>query len=765
MKSYRKVCKSLMKKNKSLSIGLLIMSILTMIVGILGINICTSATKSITSYINDSNLPDRVYTTKMTSLSKKEELLSIDGVEAVNTRFVSSGTFELEKDGAFSGYMISYNSNDLNKITFLEEASVPDDAIKSYLPTGFAKRHNVKAGEKLDLYVKGVKLETKIKAIISSPETLFGDKDFMSMHEGYSYSNLYVDLADIEELFGIQNISNQWLFYFRSNINDAEKAQIISQIDSIFEPANIVSTRDFEGMKSSLLSYKPNLESVKKLGYFFAILIVLITLGLDFIQIVVKKEKRSIGLLKALGYKKKNIVNLFCVFTLLINIPAILLGVPLGYLVLKITLLSMESSFFLPLKFVAISPISVLLLVAITLLNGIISSAFASSQISKIEPCDVYAKNEEIGREPIKLLKRFKGSKFTKISLTAMLRSIGRQVVGSLCISACILFMFVSVEGYASNDKVRAGGYGDRFTYDFVIRSIDDSDYQNIKDNIEQIDSIEPYIFINAQTNFGDKKIAAIQDGNVMTTLWDSGNNVLSPGDGVIIDQFTANRNNLKVGDSILIFGQEFTISGVAIEYINAVSYISFDTASQLGFNTINGAMVKLKSGASNKQFTKDINELDSSIYVVKMADQQAYLGDRYTPIAVALIMLGALSFAVGIILIINTAFMDYLELKTKYATLRAMGTPMRKIMQISVFENISRTVVGCIIALPLCYFSAVLLFKLLSSSFAYYTMINFFGYFFLSIATCIIYVVIGVLMSYFSIKKLDFAHCLNNRE
>ena len=57
-------------------------------------------------------------------------------------------------------------------------------------------------------------------------------------------------------------------------------------------------------MKSSLLSYKPNLESVKKLGYFFAILIVLITLGLDFvfIQIVVKKEKRSIGLLKALEY-------------------------------------------------------------------------------------------------------------------------------------------------------------------------------------------------------------------------------------------------------------------------------------------------------------------------------------------------------------------------------------------------------------------------------------------------------------------------------
>ncbi|MCQ2776522.1 MAG: FtsX-like permease family protein [Bacilli bacterium] len=743
------------------------MSILTIVVGVLGINICASATKSINDYIKASNLPDRIYTTKMLSTSEKEELLSIDGVESVNTRFVSSGTFEIETDGVFSGYIISYNNKDLNKVTFLEEAEVPKNAIKSYLPTGFAKRHNVKAGDKMTVTVKGVKLDTRIKAIISSPETMFGDKDFMSMHEGYSYSNLYVDISDIEKVLSIPNLANQWLLYLKSDLNNNDKKQVISQIDEAFGVENIVSTRDFEGMKNSLLSYKSNLGSVEKLGYFFAILIVLITLGLNFvfIQIIVKKEKRTIGLLKALGYKKKNIVRLFSIFTLLINIPAIIVGFPLGYLVLKITLLKMEASFFMPLGAISISPISVICLLVITLSIGFISSLMATSQISKVEPCDIYAKNEEIGREPIKLFKCFKGNKFTKISITSMMRSLGRQIVGSLCISACILFMFVSIEGYASNSKVRAGGYGDRFTYDFVIRSINDTSYQDIKDNIKSIDVIEPYIFIDGETNFGSKKIAAIKDGNTLTTLRDSKNKVLLPGNGVIIDQFTAKANNLKEGDSILIFSQEFKISGVSIQYINAVTYISFDTAAQLGFNTINGAMVKLKSGASTKQFTKDVNNLNNEIYVVKMADQQAYLGERYTPIAVALIFLGTLSFLIGCILIINTAFMDFLELKAKYATLRAMGTPIKKIMQISLFENILRCVVGFIVALPLCYLSATLLFKLLTSSFAYYTMINFFGCFLISSAACIIYIVIGVLMTFFSIKKLDFSHYLNNRE
>ena len=118
MKAYTKVCKSLIKKNKSLTIGLLVMSILTIVVGVLGTNICASATASIIDYIDASNLPNRIYTTKLSSASKKTELLSIDGVKDVNTRFVSDCQFEIETDGIFSGNVISYDSSDLNKITF-----------------------------------------------------------------------------------------------------------------------------------------------------------------------------------------------------------------------------------------------------------------------------------------------------------------------------------------------------------------------------------------------------------------------------------------------------------------------------------------------------------------------------------------------------------------------------------------------------------------------------------------------------------------------
>ena len=448
-------------------------------------------------------------------------------------------------------------------------------------------------------------------------------------------------------------------------------------------------------MKNNLLSYKPNLDAVNKLGYFFAVLIVFISLGLNFvfIQIIIKKEKRTIALLKALGYKKKEIISLFCVFTLLINIPAILLGFPLGYLIIKITLLSMKSSFFLPLNVLSVSPISICCLLLITLLIGVISSVLASSQISKIDPCDIYAKNEEFGREPVKFLNIFKGNAFNKISLTSMFRNLGRQIVGALCISACILFMFVSIEGYVSNSKVRAGGYGDRFAYDFVIRSIDGGDYEDIKNNIDSIEIIEPYIFIDGTTNVGDKRIVAMKENNVLTTLHDKQNNVLLPGNGIIIDQFTANKNNLKVGDFISVFNNEVQITGIAIEYINAISYIGFETAAQLGFSEINGAMVKLKDGSSSKEFTKEIFDLNNSIYVVKMSDQQAYLYLRYTPISFALVALGALSFLIGAVLVINTAFMDFLELEGKYATLRAIGAPMKIIIKISLFENLFRSI------------------------------------------------------------------------
>ena len=103
--------------------------------------------------------------------------------------------------------------------------------------------------------------------------------------------------------------------------------------------------------------------------------------------------------------------------------------------------------------------------------------------------------------------------------------------------------------------------------------------------------------------------------------------------------------------------------------------------------------------------------------------------------------------------------------MKNKYATLRALGYKSKQLTIINLIQNLFRVLIGGILAFPLSYIVGNLLIKVLTTNAVQFIFVGFLPFYGISLSVSLIYVLIGVLVSYFYIKKLNLVEHLNSNE
>ena len=63
MKTVFRLCRSIVKRSKGFTAGLFVMSVLSVAIAFLGANFSPSADDTVMNFINESGIPDVVYTT------------------------------------------------------------------------------------------------------------------------------------------------------------------------------------------------------------------------------------------------------------------------------------------------------------------------------------------------------------------------------------------------------------------------------------------------------------------------------------------------------------------------------------------------------------------------------------------------------------------------------------------------------------------------------------------------------------------------------
>ncbi|MBQ0125593.1 MAG: ABC transporter permease, partial [Clostridiales bacterium] len=479
MKTFLKLCFSVIRKNKGFTAGLIIMSVLSVSIAFLGANFGASSDTTVMSYLSESGTPDAIFTTDMMPCSAADEILATDGVALVSPRLVFDTHMELDSGEPYSVRVLGFDKDAPFRQSVYESVKLNKEQNGVMLSRDFAEKNGIHAGDKITLSVSPgflAKHDFTVEAVISNPETMNCVKDDISAYESSQFGYVYIDndklneiiyssvaglipfvsseqmrsvLSDYAAQFSEEagGQANQWLLYFDEGLPRDEEKAIMKNVEDVLGEHFISGSYTDES--EALTSLRDDLGTISVLCSFIPCVIWLISLGFSFIfiKIIIENQRKTIGLLRALGYTAKKVVLIFVLYTVMINVIAALLGLPLGYGLLKLGLGAISSAEGIPEYKITLLWGTTALMTGVVFVIGIAASLFSSGAISKIDPSAAYGGSEAAPYEPPKFIANAKTDAFFKISLVSVFRNYKRQIIGALCISACVIPMCIGFEG------------------------------------------------------------------------------------------------------------------------------------------------------------------------------------------------------------------------------------------------------------------------------------------------------------------------------
>ena len=765
MKSFIKICYSIIRKNKGFTIGIFIMSVLSVAIAFLGANFGASSSDTVMGFISGSGTPDAVFMTDVMPDAAAEPIRDIDGVDSVFPGFIYDTNITTEDGSLFSVRVFRRSAASPFVHTVQGQFDGEISGPAALISSEFAEHNGIRAGDRITVDTPVGKASATVRAIVSNPETLSCVRDEMSAYEDYRFGYVYFDDDDFDSMIPVKGSANQWLVYFDEGLSKEEEKKLTEDIRDEFGTHCLSAsyTDESEGLRS----IRDDLHTIGVLCSFIPGIIWLISLGFSFIfiKIIIENQRKTIGLLRALGFSIRKVVLLFVCYTLLINLPALLCGIPLGDQLLRICLGVMAAAEGISESVVTIrfGLTSVMMLSVLAI--GVIAALLSARTIAGIDPSEAYGGMEASSFEPPEWVGRVRTNAFFKISLISILRNSKRQIIGALCIAACVISMCIGFEGTLTIGHPIDAVYGGRYCYDLMVRSLNDSDYENIAGSVRGIDRIEPMTFFSAELLGKDVRVSTVEADSELVILADASGKNLLPGDGVIVDEMFAEINGVAVGDTVELSGCPLSVTGIAREILFPVIYISPQTAERMGHETVNGVLLRLEPGTESSDVERQITEICSGAYFAEFASQKENIRNGFIPMRLIMLIFAVLAFCIGSLLVLNMTIIDFNENRLRYATLRAIGTPVGRLAVISAVQNLFRVIAGVILACPLCYVCVTILLKLLSGALQQYVMVDYMKCLILSCLIPFLYVLFGIGLTLRRIAEMDLCSYLNEVE
>ncbi len=765
MKVFIKICFSVIRKNKGFSIGIFIMSLLSVAIAFLGANFGASSSDTIMNFLYKSKIPDAIYTTDAMPADTAKKIEDIKGVRRASFRLAYDTDIETADGTALSVRMFKMADDSPLVQTIHEQAAQAGDYPEACISSELAEYNKIRAGDCITVSTPYGEKAVFIKAVVSNPETIDCVKDRMSMGEEFRFGYLYISEKDFGEIMPESSQANQWLVYFDEGLPVSEQKQCMEQIRGVLGE-HVVSESLTEESRE-LANIRGDLDTIRVLCLFIPGIIWLISLGFNFIfiRIITEDQRKSIGLLRALGFSTKKVVLVFIAYTVIINLPAAITGGFAGSGFLNICLGIISEAKGITETVTTIVPGTTALVFIMVFVIGIAAALLSAGAVAKVDPGEAYDGHINYLYEPFKFVRRMRKSAFFKISAASALRNFRRQITGALCITACVISICVGLEGMLTVSYPAEAIFGNRYRYDLMVRDIDSAAVRDIKEKLGKTQTVEPFAYFSGSFLGENVNVATTGAHDVLTVLTDAEGSRLRPEDGIIIDEMCAVLNGISVGDTVELDGCLLTVTGIAREIFYMVMYVSPETAAKLGHGGPNGVLLGLSPGTQIKDIKEQVAKICENAYFTELSDQKENTRARFKAMSLIMLVFSILAFCIGSLLVINITIIDFNENRKRYAILRALGVPAARLCIVSLAQNLFRVLLGIILAWPLCYVCVTTMLKLLSGSSQQYVMVDYIPCMILSCLFPLFYILFGILVSLRKIKKLDFCKQMNGSD
>lgn len=721
-------------------------------------------------FVSCANIPEKLEDTIINEANIKEA----EGRLVFDTRFITGNDDEKVTVRVIS---VDGNENKINKL-FMKKGKRELKEKEVIVIDQFASARGINPGDEASIQINGKKYVFKVTGIASSPEYVYIMENEQSfLPDLMNFGVVFVNEDYLRKISGTNGSFNEIVLKV-NNMGDISKTgKFLKDYLDKYGVKRVIEKK--EQLSNSMMDEE--IKGLEKVSGSIPIVFLLFA-GImlsSMLSRIVKKDRASIGVLKALGFMDLDILIHYLKYAASVGVIGGLSGSLIGTAMSGMMTALYLNYFNIPMLDIRIFYDRIAVSVVLSLLFCIVSGLWGVRRIVKINPAESMMpeapkKGKRIIIEKIKFI-------WNRMPFTwkMVLRNIFREKKKFLFIGAAVsITLSMMIMTFWMNDIMDVmfnRHYGEfmKIEYNIGFKGFQDKSVMNDISKEISFKNIEGRIEMPFEIENGRASkvvnIVGLEKDTVFYEFMDTvGKKVTVPENGILLSSNLAKALNVAKGDQVLIknfIPQKddgyITVKGVINQSLGINGYMNIDFLSKkfLDKNVING--VYINSGDNVSRKLNDINEIGT----IQSQKEMKGVFQQFTGLITAFIgFMIVFSGILGFVIMYSMTLMSINERTMEFSSLRVMGFANSEIFYMVVRENMIMSLLGIIFGIPL----GIQLINYMGKSFStdIYTMnepVTITGVA-LSIAATVVFLMLAQLMTYAKINKLDFIDSLKSR-
>jgi putative ABC transport system permease protein len=620
----------------------------------------------------------------------------------VETRLVVDGIAHLSSGDATPAEIVGMEpAAQLDRLDVLEGSDLaglaPDEVL---IEADFARFAGLAIGDDLGLTVAGKTGVWHVAGLVRSPEYLLATANpaYLIPQRG-SLAVVFTSRTRLQEATGIADAANDVVLDFTPGTTASS-----SNLAAVLPVARIVPRAQQYSLRFTEADVRIFSLLAPVLGGVFAVS-GLILVMLSLLRLV-QRQRRELGALLAIGYSRTVVAGSIILVAVLLGMAGAVAGVAVTAGIGRLVGTQYATAVGFPATVHQLEPASLLLCVAIALGATLIAAVVPAYRVARLTPAAAMRGETATSVRLPRWLER--GTRKWSTPWAYATRSVARRPVLTLAtvvsVSAAIgLGAALNIVASSAAHATDAAFSGDSWTHNVTLATPLPATEVDHLINAAGIDNAEPLVEGPARiTSAGgesvDLQVVGIPAGGELMKL-----DVVAgspPQAGTIdLSEQTVETLGVSVGDSITVLSAtgstQLTVGGEIRTLASANSYATGDVAAGLlGTNDISTVLVVSDSAQASL-----LRNAPKVARVASKAEVQQAVHDLVTELTGLIDTMLAISLVVGVLFLVSSLSLAYLDRRDEFATLRAMGYGRRPLATIVTVETVLQTALAALLS------------------------------------------------------------------
>ncbi len=504
----------------------------------------------------------------------------------------------------------------------------------------------------------------------------------------------------------LDNAYNQFLLQGK-NANE-----VVEEIKDEFQGNNLLYALERADLTSNM-TIETDVSQAKKLLYIFPVIFYLVALLIILTSIsqLVNREQKNIGILKALGYNRKEVIAHYTSIFIALGLIGSVLGMIMGPLIIpKVMDMKYNLLYQLPDIKVPYFRIEYLLSVVLLLVIIIITSVFATFDAASKVPA-ISLRGENSVKMKLTQLSKLKFLHHIPLAIRMAFRNMKRKPSRTLIVILGVLgCSSLLVCGFGIDDTLNHSlelEFSEYIPYDVSVNYVVDTNNpsKSYADELlatTNVSAIDEYAKYNVDLE-SKKMIASFlyilpNKANIFKIEYDE--------DSCLISSKVANEIGAKKGDKIVFIynNKRYEIKITKVVDLSLSQGIFISQKKLEEFPDIDyrptGSWIRSKNVSYNDTIVEEVNQIQGVSYAMTIQTMREKCNDVISSIKLMTLTIKIFAILLAIVVLYNLALLNFNERIKDIATLKVLGFSKLEIGSSFICEILILTFIGALVGL-----------------------------------------------------------------